>query len=125
VSLLQTRHSALTDDDGEFEIGAVGTGGYQLVARAKDCQPLQLPDLQVEPDRVLLLARSDSSGSTIRPGWRLTSSRIARHDAIPSIAAKANFGPRTAGSNLDLARRKTTRCPSTSTTATRSLAVAS
>jgi iron complex outermembrane receptor protein len=111
VSLIQTRHSALTDDDGDFEIGSLGAGNYQLIAQAKACQPLHLPGLLVEPDSILELTpqmfRRADNPSRLAP--YVVKDRTTRRD--PFDRSEAELGPRTAGSNLDLARTENDALP--------------
>ena len=111
VGLLQTRHSAVTDKHGEFEFEAIGAGNYHLVARAQDCQPLQVTDVHVEPDRVLelpprMFQRLDDPA---RLAPYVVKDRTTRRD--PFDRSEAEFGPRTAGSNLDLARTENDALP--------------
>ena len=111
VMLLRTRYSALTDEDGDFEIGSIGAGNYQLVAQARECHPLQLPDLQVEPDGILELTpqmfRRLDNPSRLAP--YVVKDRTTRRD--PFDRSEAELGPRTVGSNLDLARTENDALP--------------
>jgi iron complex outermembrane receptor protein len=111
VRLLETRHSALTDDEGDFEIGSLGAGNYQLIAQAKACQPLHVPGLLVEPESILELTpqmfRRADNPSRLAP--YVVKDRTTRRD--PFDRSEAELGPRTAGSNLDLARTENDALP--------------
>ncbi|MGH7944441.1 MAG: TonB-dependent receptor domain-containing protein, partial [Opitutaceae bacterium] len=111
VGVVQTRHSALTNRNGEFEIAAIAAGSHQLVARTLECQPLHIGGLQVEPDHVLelpprMFQRLDDP-SRLAP--YVVKDRTTRRD--PFDRSEAEYGPRTAGSILDLARTENDALP--------------
>jgi iron complex outermembrane receptor protein len=111
VNLLQTRFTAVTNAAGEFEFPAIDAGNYQLVARASDFQPIQLSGLQVEADSVLELA--PRSFQRVEDPARLApyvvKDRTTRRD--PFDRSEAEYAPRVAGSNLDLARTENDALP--------------
>ena len=111
VTLLGTRQAAFTDHNGEFAFPAVEAGTHTLVANADGFQSLQLGGLEVETDRTLSLAprtlqRVDDPAQ-LAPF--LVKDKATRRD--PFDRSEAQFGPRTAGSNLDLARTENDALP--------------
>ena len=111
VNLLGTRYSALTNDAGEFELRAVNVGSHHLVAHAPDCQPVQIAGLLVEPDRVVQLGTQifKPFADPARLAPYVVQDRTTRRD--PFDRSEAERGPRTAGSNLDLARTENDALP--------------
>lgn len=111
VTLLQTPHTAVTNQLGEFELPAVAAGTYDLVARASGCQPLQVVGLAVESELVQELPpqifQRLEDPSRLDP--YVVQDRATRRD--PFDRSEAPFAPRTAGSNLDLARTENDALP--------------
>jgi outer membrane receptor protein involved in Fe transport len=113
IGVLQTRHSAVTDQHGEFEISGLPAGSHQLVARAPECQPLHIVGVEVDVDRVIelpprMFQRLDDPA---RLAPYVVKDRATRRD--PFDRSEAEFGPRTVGSNLDLARTENDALPFT------------
>jgi outer membrane receptor protein involved in Fe transport len=111
VSLFRTRFAARSGIDGEFEISGVAPGAYSLVARAEGFQPLQVLGLQVDPEQVLTLSTQtfQQIDDPARLAPFLVKDRTTRRD--PFDRSEAELGPRTAGSNLDLARTENDALP--------------
>ncbi len=111
VTLLSTRQAVLTGENGEFAFPRVEAGTHTLVAQADGFQSLQLAGLEVEPDRVLTLAartlQFTDDPAHLAPF--LVKDKTTRRD--PFDRSEAQFGPRTAGSNLDLARTENDALP--------------
>src|SRR6185295_20091971 len=75
------------------------------------CQPLQLLGLQIEPERVLALAPQtfQRTDDPARLAPYVVKDHPTRRD--PFDRSEAEIGPRTAGSNLDLARTENDALP--------------
>lgn len=111
VHLPAAGRSTTTNYAGEFEFPAVEAGQHTLVANADGYQSLRVTGLELEPGAVLAvpektLQRSDD------PAWlapyRVEDQRTRRD---PFDRSEAQPGPRTAGSNLDLARTENDALP--------------
>jgi outer membrane receptor protein involved in Fe transport len=101
----------VTNEQGEFELKAIAAGRHQLVARAPECQPLQITGLEVDADEVLELSprQLQRLDDPARLAPYVVKDRTTRRD--PFDRSEAEFGPRTAGSNLDLARTENDALP--------------
>jgi len=111
VALPLTRHNGFTDHAGEFEFPAVKIGTYQFVAAGDGFEPLQLGGLRVAADQTLTLAPQ-----TLRPADSpsqlaafVVEDKAGRNN--PLDHSDATFAPRTATSNLDLARTESDALP--------------
>ncbi len=111
VLIAQTHYSAVTDEEGGFHLPAVLPGKYLLMARREGLQPLQLPGLTVGADEVLSLPAQflQRAEDPARLNPYVVKDRTTRRD--PFDRSEAERGPRTAGSNLDLARTENDALP--------------
>ncbi len=109
--LLTTRQHAATDGMGAFTFLEVDPGTHTLAATGDGLQTLHLAGLEVEPDRVLALASRTilPTDDPARLAPFFVSERPSRRD--PFDRSEAQSGPRTAGSNLDLARTENDALP--------------
>ncbi len=111
VVLLSTPQATTTSGTGEFTFLAVEPGPHQIVVTADGFQSLQILGLVVEANQMLTLTTQ-----TLRPAddpARLApfvvKDTTTRRD--PFDRSEAQFSPRIAGSNLDLARTENDALP--------------
>jgi iron complex outermembrane recepter protein len=111
VNLPATQQSTTTSAAGEFAFSAVEAGTHALIVNAEGFDSLHLTGLEVEPDRVLALAPRTLQlfGDPARLAPFVVKDRTTRRD--PFDRSEAQFAPRTAGSNLDLARTENDALP--------------
>ncbi|MSU48148.1 MAG: hypothetical protein EXS37_03500 [Opitutus sp.] len=111
VVLLATRQHTVSDDAGDFEFSDIAPGSHALAVTGDGLQSLHLTGLEVEPDHVLALGprtvRRTDDPARLAPF--VVKEKTTRRD--PFDRSEAQFGPRTAGSNLDLARTENDALP--------------
>jgi outer membrane receptor protein involved in Fe transport len=111
VALVATRDRALTGENGEFEFPEVAPGPYRLIATADGFLSVQIEGIEVRAAQVVelppqTLKRVDDPAQ-LAPF--LVRERTTRRD--PFDRSETWFAPRTAGSNLDLARTENDALP--------------
>lgn len=108
-----TRHRATTDSDGGFRFPALPPGTYRFLANIDGYQPYHVSGIVVAADRATALAPHvlDASEDPSRLAPFIVKDRSTRRD--PFDRSEAQFIPRVASGNLDLARTENDALPFT------------
>jgi outer membrane receptor protein involved in Fe transport len=111
VVIPATTFTTTTNYLGEFQFPALDPGTYAMAVSASGYQSLHLTGLEVEPDTVLTIPTKTLSPADdpSRLAPYVVKDHLTRHD--PFDRSEAQLGPRTAGSNLDLARTENDALP--------------
>ncbi len=113
VALQATRHSTLTDGDGEYELTSVPAGKYHLIASAERFRTSLLGEVAVQADEATRIRahtlQTDDDPARLAPF--VVKDKTTRSN--PFDRSEAQSGARVAGGNLDLARTENDALPFT------------
>ena len=113
LALPTTRHTTISDAEGEFEFRSVAPGAYRLVASAEGFRSLELPGVVVAADATQRLEpqrlQPSTDPSSLAPF--LVRDRATREN--PFDRSETRTGPRGPGDHLDLARTENDAIPFT------------
>jgi len=114
VIVPEARQSVRTDEAGEFDFPSLPPGRYEVIATAAGFEPLRVPAVAIEPNRVAAIApralRPANDPARLEPFF--VEGRTTR-EPHPLDHSEAPFGPRLAAGNLDLARTESDVLPYT------------